>query len=156
LSPRAAWRLEALGFGHVYDYAAGKVDWLAHGLPREGANADVPYSGDLLDADPATCRLGDRLPTIRTALEEARYGFLLVVNDDRVLFGRVRRSVVEAAAEDATAEDLMEPGPSTVRPNAPARELTERLAGQQLKTAIVTDPEGRLLGVFSRASAAIA
>src|SRR5712691_518454 len=33
MSPRAAWRLERLGFTPVYDYALGKVDWMAAGLP---------------------------------------------------------------------------------------------------------------------------
>src|SRR5258707_15225016 len=36
MSPRAAWRLEAAGFSPVYDYAAGKTDWLAADLPFEG------------------------------------------------------------------------------------------------------------------------
>ncbi len=36
MSPRAAWRLEAAGFGPVYDYATGKTDWLAADLPFEG------------------------------------------------------------------------------------------------------------------------
>ena len=62
----------------------------------------------------------------------------------------MRRSALEAAAADATAEDLMEPGPKTFRPNTAVDELVERLASQELKTAIVTDPGGRLLGVFSR------
>jgi hypothetical protein len=35
MSPRAAWRLEAAGFGPVYDYAAGKMDWPAADLPYE-------------------------------------------------------------------------------------------------------------------------
>ena len=36
MSPRAAWRLEAARFGPVYDYAAGKTDWMAADLPFEG------------------------------------------------------------------------------------------------------------------------
>jgi hypothetical protein len=36
MSPRAAWRLEASGFSPVYDYTAGKADWLAADLPFEG------------------------------------------------------------------------------------------------------------------------
>lgn len=36
MSPRAACRLETLGFHHVYDYMPGMADWLARGLPREG------------------------------------------------------------------------------------------------------------------------
>ena len=47
----------------------------------------------------------------------------------------------------------MEGGPSTVRPNANARELIERLAKRDLRTAVVTTPEGRLIGVSHRADA---
>jgi 3-mercaptopyruvate sulfurtransferase SseA len=36
MSPRAAWQLEALGFSDVYDYAAGKLDWISRGGPTEG------------------------------------------------------------------------------------------------------------------------
>jgi CBS-domain-containing membrane protein len=36
MSPRAAWRLEAAGFGPVHEYAAGKADWLAADLPFDG------------------------------------------------------------------------------------------------------------------------
>src|SRR5260221_14072176 len=36
MSPRAAWRLEEAGLGPVYEYAAGKTDWLAADLPFEG------------------------------------------------------------------------------------------------------------------------
>jgi len=34
-SPRAAERMEALGYDRVYDYAAGKRDWRQAGLPIE-------------------------------------------------------------------------------------------------------------------------
>src|SRR5258708_39394948 len=37
MSPGAAWRLEATGFSPVYDYAAGKTDWLAADLPFVGS-----------------------------------------------------------------------------------------------------------------------
>jgi hypothetical protein len=40
MSPRAAWRLERFGF-EVYDYAAGKADWTAPGLPTERGWANV-------------------------------------------------------------------------------------------------------------------
>ena len=150
MSPRAAWRLETLGFEHVYEYVTGKADWLAHGLPREGENADVPYAGELLDREPPTCALNDDVPAMTAAVASARYGFCLVVSEERIVLGRVRKSALEHAASDATAEQLMEPGPSTVRPNTPAQTLLERLAKQGLHTAIVTTPEGRLLGVFAR------
>lgn len=35
-SPKAAERIEALGYRSVYDYEAGKMDWKQAGLPVEG------------------------------------------------------------------------------------------------------------------------
>ncbi|MGH7201192.1 MAG: rhodanese-like domain-containing protein [Planctomycetaceae bacterium] len=34
-SPKAAKRMEALGYTHVFDYEAGKQDWKEAGLPVE-------------------------------------------------------------------------------------------------------------------------
>ena len=151
--PASRVALETLGFEHVCDYVAGKADWLAHGLPREGTNARVPYAGDLLDIDPPVCALHDDLAAASTAVSASPYGFCLVVNDERIVLGRLRRSALEHSAPDATVEDLMDPGPSTIRANTPARDLLERLAKRNLKTAIVATPQGRLLGVFSRTEA---
>ena len=153
MSPRAAWRLDALGFEQVYDYVAGKADWLASGLPREGRAADVPRAGDLADAEPLTCGLADHVGDLRAALAASRTGFALVVNDRRILLGRLRRSAIANAADDAIAADVMEPGPSTVRYDVPAAELVERLRRRELQTAIVTTPGGLLVGVLHRAGA---
>jgi len=38
-SPRAARRLEALGYENVFDYEEGKQDWIAAGLPTESGGA---------------------------------------------------------------------------------------------------------------------
>lgn len=37
-SPRAAQRLEALGYEHVYDYEAGKKDWKKAGFQIEASH----------------------------------------------------------------------------------------------------------------------
>ncbi len=42
MSPRAAWRLETLSFGDVYDYVGSKMDWIGAGLPFEGDAAAKP------------------------------------------------------------------------------------------------------------------
>ncbi len=44
----------------------------------------------------------------------------------------------------------MEPGPSTVRADTLAAVLGPRLAERELRTAIVSTPEGRLIGVVTR------
>ena len=151
MSPRAACRLEALGFEQLYDYVAGKAEWLAHGLPREGQTRDVSYAGEAVDPDPPTCMLDATVADVRAALAGSPYGFCLVLGARRVLLGRIRRSALDAFPPDAAAEDVMEAGPSTVRFNTPARALARRLAERDLKTAIVTTPTGCLVGVFRRA-----
>jgi Mg/Co/Ni transporter MgtE len=153
MSPRAAWRLETLGFEQVHDYVGGKADWFAHALPREGQAAPVPTAGELVDREPPTCRLNDSLADVSTALEDSGYGFCLVVNERRIVLGRVRRSALDGSDPSAAAESVMEAGPSTVRPDTPARELVGRLTKRDLTTAVVTTPEGCLIGVFHRAAA---
>ena len=155
MSPRAACRLETLGFDPklVFDYVEGKAEWLANGLPREGKNASVLYAGEVADADPPTCALDTPLADIRAMLDGSRYGFCLVVTARRIVLGRVRRSGVAETDAPATAEQMMEPGPSTVRFNVRADELVQRLAKRDLKTAVVTTPSGCLVGVFHREAA---
>jgi hypothetical protein len=48
-----------------------------------------------------------------------------LVNEHRIVLGRVRRSAIDDTDPTATAESVMEPGPSTVRFNTPARELAQ-------------------------------
>jgi CBS domain-containing protein len=150
MSPRAACRLEALGFEHVYDYVAGKAEWLAYGLPREGEKSGVLYAGEAVDGNPPTCRLETQLDTVAALLDGSRYGFCVVLSDSRIVLGRVRKSAINGTDSSASAEAIMEPGPSTVRCNLPATELAERLAKRSLENAIVTTPNGCLVGIFSR------
>lgn len=151
MSPRAASRLETLGFQEVYDYAAGKVDWLAHGLPREGTTADQPTAGDLVRRDAVQCRLDDPVQDAAQKMAASEYGFALVVNDDGVLLGRVRHSAIAGAS--GTVESQMEPGPSTIRPHVPVDEARQVMRDHDLKTMLVTTPEGHLLGVLRREDA---
>jgi len=150
MSPRAARRLDTLGFTEVYDYVPGKVDWRAHGLPVEGEFADVPTAGGLARDDIVTCGLADSVGAVREQVGASAYSFALITTDDHILLGRLRGSVVRDAPAEATAEAVMEPGPSTVRADTLARDLAERLAKRDLKTAIVSTPEGRLIGVVWR------
>jgi hypothetical protein len=133
----------------VYDYVPGKVDWLARGLPTEGDHAGRPRVGQLARDDVAVCGLGDPVEHVRELIEASPYGFCLVAAEDGTLLGRVRRSALERVA-GGTAEDVMNAGPSTVRYDLGVAELRERLAERDLKTAIVSTPEGKLIGVVRR------
>ncbi len=145
MSPRAAAWLARLGFD-AYDYALGKVDWMAHGLPVEGSAAMVPTALSFVRDDVATCELGDRAEEIRRRIDSSPYGFALVLAD-RVVLGRVRGSRADGAPAEASAEALMEFGPSTTRPHTDAKELARRLRAAGATAAVVTSPEGVLIGV---------
>ncbi len=149
MSPRAAAWLARLGFD-TYDYALGKVDWMAHGLPVEGSAAMVPTALSFVRDDVATCELGDRAQEIRRRIDSSPYGFALVLAG-RVVLGRVRGSRVEGAPADASAEALMEFGPSTTRPHTDAKELSGRLRAVGATVDLVTSPEGELIGVVRSA-----
>jgi CBS-domain-containing membrane protein len=97
-----------------------------------------------------TCGLDDRIGDVRPRVADSPYGFGLVVHDGDLVLGRLRMSAMKDAADDARAEDVMSPGPSTVRADTEAKELAEKLDAKDLKTALVTDPEGRLMGVVLR------
>ncbi len=70
MSPRAAARLESLGFTKIFDYVGGKADWFAAGLPREGRLASVPRTGDIARRDDVTCRLTDRISDVVNRVRE--------------------------------------------------------------------------------------
>jgi predicted transcriptional regulator len=129
---------------------AGKADWLAHGLPTEGQQAQVPRARDVLRRDAVTARPEEPVGVVAARVAPSPYGFALVVANDGTLLGRLRKAVLDADPS-ARAEDVMEAGPSTVRADRALAEWAERLRSRGLRTAIVTAPDGRLLGVVQRA-----
>jgi CBS-domain-containing membrane protein len=149
MSPRAAARLEQLGFSDVYDYAGGKLDWLDHELPSEGAGG--PMVADAYQRGVPTCRPGDPIGRVRRLFTEG-WVWVVVVNEAGAVLGRLQRTGLGEDPE-ALAADLMELGPSTYRPSVPLAELVPKMESGGFENALVTDPEGRLLGLLSRAAA---
>jgi hypothetical protein len=109
MSPRAASRLENLGFGHVFDYAAGRADWGSAGLPLEGVNGRETRAGAHLRTDVPTCRLDDRLEEVCKRLDELGWDTCFVINEERVVLGRIGRRAIRTR-EDVTAEEAMSTG----------------------------------------------
>src|SRR5437868_7221607 len=103
MSPRAACRLATLGYD-VYDYAPGKIDWMAHGLPIEGTGASRTTALTLIHEDVATCGLDDSAGEVARRIDASPYGFALALSPGRVVLGRVRRSrLADAAATSVEA-----------------------------------------------------
>lgn len=127
----------------------GKVDWRAHGLPIEGEEADAPTAGRLVREDVVTCELDDRVGEVRERILASGYGFGLVTAAGGVLLGRLRRSALDCDP-NLRAEEVMEAGPWTVRPDLAPAALAKRLDDRGLRWAIVTNPDGVLLGILNR------
>jgi Mg/Co/Ni transporter MgtE len=86
---------------------------------------------------------------VRQLVADSPYPFALVTSPDGVLLGRLRKSAMDCDPE-LSVEEVMEPGPSTVRAHTGAPDLARRLAESDLRYAVVTTPEGRLIGVARR------
>jgi len=147
MSPRAAWRLESLGFVEVYDYTGGKLDWLAAGLPTEGTNAERPRAGGLARKDVPTCRLDERLGDVRDRVRNQAWEAAVVVNEERVVFGLLRAKELAGDGDQLIAQ-AMRPGPSTFRPYVLAEEMAHSMVDHKLESSPITTSDGRLVGLL--------
>ena len=152
MSPRAAARLETLGFTKVYDYVNGKADWLAAGLLSEGPSTGVPTAGDAVRGGDIVCHLGDRLGDSVERIRIAGKNACIVVDDRHVVLGRVRGRAL-SGDPDAAIEDVMQSGPSTIRADIPLDAVVRNLRDGSVSSTLVTDPEGRFIGSLYLADA---
>ena len=149
MSPRAAWRLESLGFGEVYEYGGGKLDWMAAGLPTEGTNATRPRAGSLAHTDVPTCRLDERLGDVRDRTKKQGWNAAVVINSERVVFGLLRAQELDLEADQQVSQ-AMRPGPSTFRPYVLADEMAAYMRDHELENVVITTSDGRLVGLLRK------
>jgi Mg/Co/Ni transporter MgtE len=147
MAPRAAARLETLGFNKVYEYKAGKEDWLASGLPSEGHQAAEPTIASVVRRDVPRFGLDDRCGPILDSLKAGGWDWAAIVNPAGILLGRVRAE--DISDPDASASSVMKEGPATYRPSVKLDELLGRMHEKHFEMAFVTDPDGRLWGLVT-------
>ena len=162
MSPRAACRLESLGFTQVYDYVTGLADWTASNLPTEGKIVGVARAGvvcrgvlrarDAVRTDIPTCSLGERVGDVAERVKRVGQGLCVVTSEDGVVLGRLRGPALKAHP-DATVESVMESGPSTIRPDTSLDEFTEHMRARKVASVLVTTSTGHLIGVLFREDA---
>jgi CBS domain-containing protein len=152
MSPRAAARLESIGFEQVYDYTAGKADWGSFGLPLAGTEGGETRVGAHVRSDVPNCRTDDGLQVVCERLDETGWDTCFVLDDEGVVLGRIGRRAIRSR-ENITAEQAMTPGPSTIRPSARLKDVVERMRRQNLTNLPVTTPDGHLLGLLTRPDA---
>jgi CBS domain-containing protein len=87
--------------------------------------------------------VGDRV-------ESSPYPLAVVVSDTGIVLGRLGADAL-ASLPDLPVEDVMQPGPTTIRPHLELEEVMRRLRRNELEHGLVTSPYGRLIGVIARA-----
>lgn len=149
MSPRAACRLERLGFTSVYDYVDGIADWKASGLPTEGTKDKEQRVANATRPDIPTCRPDEAIEEARSRLVAAGWEVCVVVDCDGIVIGRLQEFATKTNGE-TTAEQVMEPGPTTVRPDGLLQPLIERMDRRGTPDVLVTTPQGTLIGILFR------
>ena len=149
MSPRAASRLESIGFIRVYDYVAGKADWGSFGLPLEGQRDSSTRVGAHLQTDVPTCLIGASLREVCERVRSQGWDTCFVVNEERIVLGRLGRAAL-GRDDDASVEDAMTAGPSTVRPSYELDKALARMQAQNLTSLPVTRSDGVLVGILRR------
>jgi hypothetical protein len=152
MAPRAAARLESLGFDGVHEYKAGKLDWLAAGLPTEGENSRCPRAGDASRKDATVCGLKDRLGDVRDRAVQSGLGVAVVVDGQQIALGLLRSKELDMDS-NLTVEQAMRPGPSTFRPYVAMKEMADHMVEHSLDSAPITTSDGKLVGVLLKSDA---
>jgi Mg/Co/Ni transporter MgtE len=119
------------------------------GWPREATAATVPNAGEAARRGTPTCALEDRLGDVREKVLAVGRHVCIVVNDAGIVEGRLRGRALDKTPE-ATAEEAMEIGPTTIRPNEQLGPLVERMHKRGVRTIIVSDLKGQLVGILYR------
>lgn len=149
MSPRAASRLDSIGFPQVYDYVAGKADWASFGLPIEGDHNSGTRVGAHACTDVPVCGPADRMLEVRERVRATGWDTCFVTDEHGVVLGRLGRAAL-AGDGDISVEEAMTPGPSTVRPSLELNNAVERMRRHDLTNLPVTRSDGVLLGVIRR------
>jgi predicted transcriptional regulator len=91
----------------------------------------------------ATCRPGQRVGDLRVEDD-----LCVVVNDERIVLGDLRGKALKADPS-TPVEDIMNPGPSTYRPNVSVTQMAHHLIKTGARKVLVSDADGHLLGWLS-------
>ncbi len=136
----------------MYHYVAGKLDWLAAGLPTEGTNTGRPRAVDVARRDVPTCHLDERLGEVRDRVKAAGWDACVVVNAERVVLGLLRARELDRDPA-LRIEQAMRPGPSTFRPYVAIEKLVKVMTDHGRENLPITTSDGRLVGLVKRADA---
>lgn len=116
---------------------------------------------ELMTANPTCCSADTKIGDIARQMLECDCGMIPIVDDDGCAIGTVtdRDIVCRAVAEgknplDLSASDVMTRPVATVSEDASLEEAAHVLEEKQIRRVIVTDKDGRCVGIVAQADLA--
>ena len=103
--------------------------------------------GDAVHRDVFNCRLDDQPARVLGALQPGQDD-CIVLNAQGIVMGRTRRRALQQAQPDAPMADVVELGPTTVRPDELLDRVAERMRRRGVSNLVVATYEGRLVGIL--------
>jgi CBS domain-containing protein len=102
---------------------------------------------DRMQKEVPTCRLDEPAGQIGTRAQQHGFSVCPVINEMGIVLGTISKSDWD---KDPTgsAEQLMDPAPTTLRPNDALDKAEQRLEKSEQGAVLVTDSDGKLLGAF--------
>jgi Mg/Co/Ni transporter MgtE len=96
--------------------------------------------------------MDERIDEVRERLSAAGWEVCVVVNDERVVFGLLRKGEL-VKGRDEPVEQIMRPGPSSFRPHVRIEEMALYMTEHDLPSSPITTSDGRLVGILLREDA---
>ena len=96
-----------------------------------------------------TCRLGERVGDVAEKVRHTGSSVCVVLHGDRVVLGLLDATAL-AGDPSAPAENVMHSAPLTIRPHVALEQAAQRLERSKTDHALVTDGDGRLIGLLRR------
>lgn len=101
------------------------------------------------EREAGVCGPDEHVADVRRRIERAGAQECVIVNSARVVEGLVAAEAWQKNGATAI-EEIMDPAPLTARPDVAAQTAGERMRRQKSDTALVTTPDGKLIGTLRR------
>ena len=102
---------------------------------------------DCMQSEVPTCRLDEPVGQVGTRAEQLGYSVCPVVNEKGIVLGVISKRDWERDPT-ASAEQLMDGAPTTLRPSDSLGKAEQVLHKTDRGAVLVTDSDGKLLGAF--------
>ncbi|HEX6175990.1 MAG TPA: CBS domain-containing protein [Candidatus Binatia bacterium] len=114
---------------------------------REHREPESLWVMDHMKVELPTCRIDEPVGQAGARAQERGYSLCPVVNQNGIVLGLIGKGDWDSDPT-ASAEQLMDSAPTTLRPSDPLEKAKQMLNESNRGAVLVTNSDGRLLGAF--------